>query len=166
MHKMKNFSNSLEVFLKKSNSIHPDTHAIFQRLLFSLACLKNYFEKSNVIIDEPPPILTIWWEALSNHPWEPLPSHPPGLFKDPKEPKTTGVGGHPLVCSPHCHLLTCSLFRHMVPTRGSICCCSHHWGPFRPFSPEILSRPATHPPQPLALGAVRDRTSFWSQGSF
>lgn len=127
---------------------------------------KNYFEKSNVIIDEPPPILTIWWEALSNHPWEPLPSHPPGLFKDPKEPKTTGVGGHPLVCSPHCHLLTCSLFRHMVPTRGSICCCSHHWGPFRPFSPEILSRPATHPPQPLALGAVRDRTSFWSQGSF
>ena len=66
---------------------------------------KNYFEKSNVIIDEPPPILTIWWEALSNHPWEPLPSHPPGLFKDPKEPKTTGVGGHPLVCSPHCHML-------------------------------------------------------------
>ena len=43
---MKIFSNSLGVFLKKSNSVHPDTQAIFQRLLFSLVCLKNYFQKS------------------------------------------------------------------------------------------------------------------------
>ena len=48
------------------------------------------FEKSNVIIDEPQAILTRWWKIPSNHPWEPLPSHPPGLYKDPKEPETFG----------------------------------------------------------------------------
>ena len=93
-----------------------------------------------------------------SHPWELLPSHPPGLYKRPKEPETFREG--PLVFGPRCHLLTCSLFRHIIPKRGSTRCHPPTGGP---AGPSPLKSCPLHAP---ALGAVGVRASFSSQGSF